>query len=679
MRKSALPGIVCALLLFCFVAVAAEAETGLAGRLPADRTMFYAHVDLAQALPEVERRVRFVDEQAGGTLVFHVENLYGLLRELAANYRFEPALFDHAAEAKLSIVSMLKAEPEVRTRTFEVPQFDWETGDYIEGEVEEHTVTTHHHYTTSLVVRAPNEAIAADFLQQFRDLFDFLRESDPTMRDVQRLELDVEEGELIGFTDEDQTIGRLGRYIVVSDYNPRELWEALMGSPAETLAQTPIYGRLVAVEREPQFYGLVNLRMLVQRAEEDLRRALQEAEEKHGDQPPSEDPFTPGSWELEFARSSYESFLTARDLLSLDKLSFLGGAFWSHTDDRRSSNVLTGHLTHTAPISPLLRELLEGSGSYQLPAVGVEDEMALMGRIDLKRVYDEVAAALQPADPHQVSPLDMMMGMLRMQIGADVGDILGMLASDFYLLLGVARKDIEIREFRGFDEQTQEPVFETVTREEVVPELTALWGLRDPASARRTLDTIFSRLAADPQTNSLVRKRSYQETDVYCFGMDMAQEESYPDGLTSFGVAVLGRYMTFGGWEKVTGVIRRIHAEDAAPDEELRAVVEANRGANFIAAVPRGFREKVQHEVGQVQKEAAEDIFDVLLDLVRVADFALEDPALERELRASLEALIGAAQTLGEKGDDAVQDMIVITGQHRESYYEIRTEDEVVR
>jgi len=680
MRRRALQAIVLALTIVCSVAAAAERGSGLAARLPADRTMLYAHVDLDRALSEGERSLKFIDEEAGGKVIYQTEKLYGLLRELAANYQFEPILFEHVRDVDLNIVSMLKAEPQVRTHTHEFPRFNPETGEMIPGETEEHTFTTRSYFTTSLVVRTPEGEIAADFMEQFRGLFDFMKESNPELQDVERREIEVEQGELMGFSDGDQTVGCLHEYIVLSDGNPKQLWRALMASSTETVAQAPLYGRMVAVERAPHAFGMLNLQVLLERWGDGLRRKLEEAEEEQSGRQQPEGQFNQGALRLAIARQVYNSFQKAREIMSLDKVRFMGGAIWSRIGEGHSRSILTGQLAHDTPISAVLRELLEGSGSYQLPPVATEGKVALMGRVNLKLIYDEVSEALQPAGGAQgMSRFNMGMQMMRMQFGADLGDILGLLGSDFYLFLDVAEKEITTREMTGFDEETEQLQFETVTEQKTVPEVTTLWGLVDAAAARETLDMIFTRISTNPQMNSMVKKRTYQETDVYCFGMDAAREENYPNGVSSFAVVVVGRYLTLGSWEKVTDVIRRARAAGEAADEELRAVVESNRDANMIAVVPRAFREKIQEKVQEAQEEAGSDAFDQLLEKLRVAEFNLEDPEIEQEIKASLEELLKAMQAINEKSRELMPERSVVTGQHKGNFYEVRTENEIVK
>lgn len=680
MRRRALHIIVIALVTVCSVAAAAERDRSLAGRLPADKTMFYARVDLDSLLSAGEKSVKFIDEEAGGKIVYQTENLYGLLRELAANYRFEPVLLDHIQEVNLSIVSMLKDEPEVTTHTFETQAWNPETGEPIEGEMEEHEVTRRSYFTTSLVMRAPDADVAADFLEQFRGFFDFMKESDPEMQDVERREIEVEQGELIGFSDGAQTVGRLDEYIVLSDANPEQLWGALMATPAETVAQAPVYGRMVAVENRPHAFGVLNLQVLIKRWQDTVERNLEVAREQNGAEAQPEGQPNRQQFELMMAQRAHDMFQLVRDLMSLDKLRFLGAGLWSRTGRERSRSVVTAQLAHDTPISPVLRELLEGSGSYQLPPITTGDELALMGRVNLELIYDEVIKALRETAGEQgMSQFNMMMQMMRMQIGADIGDILGLLASDLYLSVDVVEKEITRREFQGFDEETEEPQFETVTSVETLPEVTTLWGVRDPAGARQTLDTIFTRISSNPEMSSVVKKRSYQETDVYCFGAEATREENYPDGVTSFAVVVVERYLTLGSWEKVTDLIRRTLAAGASADESLREIVENNREANMIAVVPRAFREKMQEKVQAAQEEAGMDAFDLMLQKLRVAEFNLEDPEMEQEIKGSLEELLKAMRALNEKSQDLMPERSVITGKHHGTFYEVRTENEIVK
>ncbi|MFO8007604.1 MAG: hypothetical protein R6V05_07720 [Candidatus Brocadiia bacterium] len=666
MRKRTVGLMAAVVLIISAATVSAQTQTGLDAALPADRAVLFGRLNLGRVLDQAATGLQLVDEEAGGKIIYNVNRLHELTKELAANYGFEPMLLDRLPECEVYLAVLSLDEPIVRTRTMRHQKFDPETGEYIPGEFEEVEYTEESNYLTSLVVGTPGEDVARNFVEECRELFDFLKESQPEADLGERREIEVEQGALIGSTEHAETVGWIKNYVVISEGEPTDLWAAVMAPASEPVAQTAAFRRIGEMQLPRQAYLLVNLGALVRRTEEGMAEALAQAEEELSGQ-------SGAAWQLQMMRQSYEAFLKTKEILSLDQIRHAAAAMTAEVTSDGSHSIGLGLLSHAEPIGPVLTELLEGSGSFQPPPGVAEDRAAIMARVDLKKIYDEVAQVLRPESaPQGPNMFDMMMQQMRMQLGTDLGGILGLLASDMYAFIGVSREQIEVPV--DFDEETGEVT--TEQREVLLPKVNMVWGVRDHSEASEALGDIFSRLSENPQLSGVVKKRTYMGNDVYCVGMGVADEETYPDGRTSFALVVVGRYLTMGGWDYVTGVVRRAQ-DTAGGDSELLAVVEQHPEANLLAVVPRSLQEKVRDLTQNMAEQ--QDPWEMIIEQLRAADLELEDPELEREIKQALEEIILAGQVINEKQAEIMPRQTVMTGQHSGQFYELRTEATVGR
>ena len=293
------------------------------------------------------------------------------------------------------------------------------------------------------------------------------------------------------------------------------------------------------------------------------------------------------------AEAYYNLYQTFQKLFSLDKLEWAGGGVSFTVDENHSVSTTYGMLSHGEPISPLLQEVLSGSGSFQPPAIGKSDNMTIMVRVDVGRVINETIQALTTM-PAPVGPmLQMGIGSMKAQLGIGLDDLLKLPASDAYVYVDVAEKDVDQSSMQ-LDEKTKEMTEVKTKVHTVVPDVTVFLGLKDPNAARDAIGGLVTRLSADPDMSTQVKKRTYQETDVYCFGDGMAQAESYPDGKTSFAVVIIDRYLTFGSWDAVTKAIREMASAQSKTDPALMAIVQANPDANLLVVMPKAFQVKNQ-------------------------------------------------------------------------------------
>jgi len=642
----------------------------LAAKLPADRTFLYAEVRVETALEQGEELLRFIDQESADKIVFQVGQLHEEIRELAAAYEFQPALLDRLTEVQLYVVIMAKDEPEVVVHTYQVPKWDPETYEVIPDQFEENTYTETTNYVTSLVVEAPDEETAADFIQQLKALIDREMEKHPEYQGEGRKDIEVEQGELIGEPDGNASFGRLGSYLIFSDGNPKELWAALMSAPADAVIDTPAYKRLVMGELEPQALLLVNIQIPLAKAERELKGKLDEAQAHAAEEGTPEG----RNWELMSAQMAYNSFSAFKNVFSLNECKQAGArACVSATGDRVISDLL-GLFVHGQNISPVLEELLTGSGSYVLPPTGELDSICTVARVNPSALFDAYVDVISAINPMAAGAFAGAMQEMKNTIGADVPDILGQLDSDFYVFVDVVEKEVEEYSYE-YDEATDD--FRTITekRMRTVPETTVLLGVKDPQAAADMLSRIFATASPNPDLSQLVSKRTYQETDVFCIGMDVTKEEVYPDGTRSFAIVVMDRYVALGSWEHVTGIIRRLKADTREVDRELADIVAAHQDSNVLLVVPAAYQKKLEELIRERQRR--EDFFKELLDEIDGAHLYIGDEQLAERIRTSLTEIVTALKAINDAAPAKFGQTQVMSGTHRGLFYELESKSDV--
>jgi len=677
MFKHTLSTAIAVLVVTCGPAAGQEVVGSLADRLPADGAVFYAEVDVKACLEEARRALRFIDPDVGGKVAHQFGELYGLLREAAGNYEFRPRLFEDIADVTLYVVCIPKDEPEVVTHTYMAPtfEFDEEEGQMIAGEPRERTMTETKNYTTSLVLRTAGEEVAVDFVAEFRAMIDRMAEQYPEREDVRRREIEVEAGELIGDESGDWTVGRLGECVICSTGNPRELWRAIMAPPERTVSESALYRRFVGAERRPQGFLIVNLRTLLQRAEEGYKEEIEEAERDLAGQEaegPAEDR------EVEAARASYQTFLVFKRLLSFDQCQQAGASWFIRATDEAMSAEGKGLFLHGEPISAALTELLDGSGSFQLPRLGQQEAACVMFRVGLRRLYDEVIYAVTAVNPKAGAQFAAAMQMSQMMVGVDFLEMLSMLAGDAYVFVDFEVKEREVVTDVDYDEETGE--LERVTEKRVGPvaEVRTLWGLQDPQAARNMLDATFMALSGNPQFAQLVKKRTYQETDVYCVGMEPGEQDRYEAGSMSAAMAIVDRCLSVGGWEHVTATIRQTRADGAHVDQELQSIVGRHGDANLLVVIPAAFQQKLRDMEDERAGEGVLGLGFTMNDLDSL-ELDLPDPELAGRMRHALKELVLGLEELQDRANAIVPQTSVISGTHREQCYEVEWSSELRR
>jgi hypothetical protein len=657
----------------------------LADRLPAEETVLFTELDVGGILRQTEQAMAFVDPESGERITYQARQLYDLVLEFSENYEFHPVLFEDIADLRLFAVVLAKAEPDQIVHTYQVPAFDEATGEMLEGEFEDHTYTEEDRYTFSLIVQTSGGQVAVDFLDQFKGLIARLEEQDPEGFAFDRQDLEVEQGELVSDGEGQFTLGRLDEFVILSDGNPRELWAALVAGPTERMSDAPVVqGLRTAGPTEPLGMLTVNLETLLAQLEAGLREQMEEARaalEAEG----GRDPANPQDWEgmqremrVQMAETFYQVYQGMDRALSLGELRQVGFAAGAQYTDDAARGFLRGRLTHGENPSPLLTEIMEGAGEFAVPPVGEIEGMCYMVRVDAGRVFTEIMDALGEASPMLGQQYRQSQGAMRLMIGTDIGEILDQLAGDSYVFLDIVVGEREEVSFE-VDEETGEWLEQTETITGPMPEISFLCGLKDPQAARALLNTIFTQVGASPEIAQAIRKRTYQEADVYCIGPDVQDDEGYPDGVNSFALVIVDRYLTFGGWDHVTGVIRQAGSGQAAANAELQKAIDANPDANLIVVIPKAFQERME-EMGDLDGDGEADAYDMLISQLEEADLTEAlDPETADRARTALIELLRAVQDLAEKAQEMQPEATVLTGTHHAGYYEWLMETEARR
>ncbi|MFP4028309.1 MAG: hypothetical protein ACLFWL_11020 [Candidatus Brocadiia bacterium] len=643
----------------------------LAHKLPPDGAVFYAEADLQRILTGTANFTNFAGEDVGPRMIYQVRQLYEQLCKMSRRHQFNPRLFEQISKAKAYFVIIPADKPRVRTSEYKVPKWDHETGKHIEGEFEKHIEKHVQPYVFSLLLELPSAASCANFLQQFKMLLNREKEKHADSRHFDWKQLDVEQGELIelpprllrlekrripsetiegleeGFSPHNNkcpphsprpnqivtstgpaestiadssvtdfwgqktTLGRLGRYLVFSGGKPGKLWKYLMSSPADALAGSPAYRRLTSTDNRPLVLATINLSPLIKLYEKQFEDKVKKAKkeyEKTGD----EQRYNPAEWRLKAAQTQLKTFQVVKQLFSLDKCNQLGGGiFLEIQNDRARANVRI-LLSHDPGISPPLKQLLDGSGTFDPPKIGSIKAAAFMTRLDPAKLYKITVEKLRQIIPEEMETYEQQMGQSQAVMGIRPDESFKFMGPDQYLLVDVKEKEVERRRW-SFPENpgnNEEPTYKTYKEKIVTTDITWLLGLESPQGFKDLLNKAFTSLSANKGMSGFAGKRSYQNTDIFCFGPEMGKEDKYPDGEMGLAFVVANRYFSVGSWEKVTRLIRRLQASSAGCDPRISSLINKHPRANFLATIPPEFFHKIwQHREKLGEGKDPLDIF----------------------------------------------------------------------
>lgn len=663
----------------CLAAVALapaglRAEEDLASKLPRS-AILYLKLDAQSIVEHFRKYLELLDPEQGGKFAYQVGATREALKEWSGAHEFKPVLFDQLETLKAFVVVMAKKTPEIKKRTYKAPKYNEETGKVIEGQFDEHVFEEKVEYTTSMIVETSEES-TENFMTQFKALQERLKEKEPENKAHEYTKVDVDQGELIRQTSDQSTLGRMGRHLIFSDANPAELWSALMEPPEGRLSESPLYQRFAQGDSTGACRAFLNTAELFKRRETDLAAKAEEAAKAAAEAPPpqkdpnaeeGEEPFDEAAWRKEMAEAQLNSFRMMKKLFGFDKWNTLGGDVNFFCDGKvaRTGGQLSMHFDEG--LTPAMQAILSGGEAFVAPEVGDRDQLTWMLRLAPSGVLKAVQDSMDPDDANMFT---IQMGMMKGAVAYDLGEILAQLAGDIYFFLDIEKKDHEVQEW---DPQTEQVVTKTVNGP--VPKFMFLFGLKDREAFGQMLSQMFTTISRNPAFAPLVKKRTYQETDVYQVGVDVSKPDADPDGRTSFALVVVGRYLSFGGWNDVTELIRRAKAAEQAAPGALADVVAKNKDAQMLLVMSKAFTKKIQEMSSAAKGE--KDGIDTALEALEKLNLPMDDKELEEKLKTALKGLLESAKILQERAEKLGSPLLVVKGAMNGNYYEVKVKDEL--
>lgn len=664
---------------FALVMVGTMSSLGaedLASTLPAD-TVAYVQIDLKRLTDEGDRYLRFLDEELAAGIGYQVQELYRIFQDVLQGREIDPALLERLRQAKAYLVVMAMKEPRRVERPFTYQRWDAEKEEYVPTRIDEAKVTETERYTVSLVFETDHET-PVKVLETALTYLARKREQNDRAKDFEYREIEVERGRLISDPAGETFLGVFGPYLILSYLAPKELWAALLASPDPVLTSTAPYRRFA--EANPLCLGLLDIAGFVRRKEEDLRKALLEAEKKvraSGEAVPFEEgeedeDNEEGGFqrvpvpqiELLRARSDLQSFLTFKQLLSLDKIRTIAGNLCVAISPHEMTQELRWGLYLDEGFSPILRQVFDGGSRLQPPPLDIPEELTIMARLGIQEIYQEVMKGL---DPQTLQAIQMMMTMMKMQMGYDVADLLPHLAGDFYCFLDYEKGEDYKREWNR-EKQT----FEAVKVAAAVPKLFILFGLNDPEAFATTFSNIFTYLSRNEEATRFIKKRVYLGTDIYLVGEDVGAEDAQPDGLTSFAVVAAGRYLSFGSWEHVTELVRSYKAGTVAKNA-LSEIAAQYPKANFLTVIPKAFLVKLRELQNDVKRETKDPSLsqEIRKQIREEITPLFASSELSNRFTEALDKLLEGIERLSVKVEGLIPSYVILRGELHGTLYEV--------
>lgn len=644
-HTSLIAGLIPAVFVLFLCRIGAGAET-LAEKLPPE-TILYAQVDINRIVEDGTAYLRFVDPEVAERVAFQIEVLHDALKQFLAAREFTPALLDALPRVKCHVVVMGRET-----------QRNLDPND---GEGEPTDKVT---FTTSVVVETPDEEMAADFLEQFKALSEWLREQHPGDELYKWREIQVDQGEMMAFGN-DSLLGRFGRYLILSGKRPDKLWQALVAPARPSLADSDWYRRAIsftAVAERPFAYVLANTAELFRLIEVQMRRELQAIKKKEsqkaGRAGDGLEEWDEPSWRMQRAQNKLDSFLMVKKLLSLDQLQYAGMRLALAANEQRAIVDFAASLQLGTRPAVALLAILDGGHEFEMPAAtGAWEGMALFWRLGLSDLLDAVVEAADPQTKMQIQFAQMM---VKTQTGLDFFDVIKQLAGDMYLFVDFTMTQ---REVPHWNQETRQMETRTVP----VPQAQVLFllGLNDPEAFRATLTQLFTQLAA-LGAGQFIKKQSYLGADAYLIGPGAGALDADPENAAA--MAIVGRYLGLGTWKQVTSLIRR--GQQPGPGGgKLAALVARHGQGNILLVVPRALNQKLQKMLqGLGQKNQLEQALEKLKDI----ELPLEDEQLAADIRRALVILVKDANTLVEKLNELGPELPAVHGRLKGRFYNLR-------
>jgi len=552
----------------------------LAEGLPAD-TLLYARLDLARALAGIEEGLIFVHPEAGREVAAQASRLWRAARQMMARRGFSPALAEHLFEAVLHLVVLA------------------------DGEVESGAAVG--------LLLETEPALAEGLLRDLRALLEREAKDQATPYSL----LEAPPGELIQLTAEPRLfVGRLGRYVLLSDVRSPRLWAALQGPAAVPLAGTELYGRFGRAR--PAFFFHGSIRGMLDASERQVERQLQALPGATTSQEGLDPQLV-----ADGLRLALEAQRKLRRDLSLDSLDTFGGWLTAELQgDSFRTRAEAEALLAGAP-GRLLGLLLDSGRAFVSPGPVPLGALTLLWRADPLGLLDESLAVAGPEAAQRFQ--DEVDAPAQARTGLSVRALLGLLAGDVCVFYDPP--------------PTPEP---GAPPEQALAGMAAypsfLLGIRDRAAAAQALAALYEAGAKEPMLGPNLSREQLLGVELLVLNPGGGPSREY-----ALAVALLERHLAAGSYNAVADLARRSReGGDAGP---LGALLDSRPGANLVVAMSDRFTRWLE-ALGKIGDGPAP--LDQVREEIRSLDLTAEEPDTAREVKESLSRLVDQLELLSQ-------------------------------
>jgi hypothetical protein len=586
----------------------------LAEGLPAD-SLFYLRLDLAGLLQSTQAALAFTAPEEAPELVAQVGRVWRAGIELLARHGLRARLFERLFEGVLHVV--LLADPE--------------------------------HGVRPALLLETEPALAEEFLVALRGYLDGRADrSGAAQASVPYRVVEVEAGELLEASG--AYVGRLERYLVLAEGEPRELWAMLRTPAARGLADTELWGRH-GRERPPMFfYGSV--RAALENLERGLRREtdspLELPEGLEGQE----------ARQLEEAmraarRAGLESYLNLRQTLSLDSLGALGGKLEMASEDQVSRARFLAEFHLASQPGRLLGLAMDSGRPFVAPGPIALAPVTWLFRVDPVGLFDELMLQAGPeASQRFQTEVD---AQSQARLGYGVRALVGLLSGEFMLMYTPPVLPAPGEDAAPAGLGAGPPLF--------------VLGIHDRAATRLAIDAAYAAAAAEPMLGPNLLREDYQGTELMVVNPGGGPSRDY-----AFALALLPRHLVVGGFREVTDLVR--HSRGGEAGGPLAELLAARPGANLVLVVTQALLDWGA-AVARLDEQA--DPLDVLREAIHRLPLEGEEPELAGEFRDGLLRVAELMVRLRDARGGLDIQPVVLDGRLMRDRYQLELKSEVRR
>ncbi len=592
-------------------------QKNLAHKLSHD-TLLYVQLDVGEVLQNMGNYFKFINEESGNAVIKEIKTLKTLLTSFAKIHQFQPRLFNEIHKARCYFIMDYMDKPLVTIQKYKQYQYNKTTKKYGMVEKERRIVEE----INSAGVLETDAESAKNLIRELKSLVERMKEKYPDAKKYTWKQVDMDKGELVKIGD--IYLGRLGNYLILSQHKPKKLWRYLQFPADQSLAETDLYNKYQNNPVPSQAMLLFNLGRYLQSMGKEMKDKIEKA--KRDAQKESQ----PNRWKVKNAESNLRSYQIFKKLFSFDKFKYVGvNLAWGVKNNLLQARH-TISLTHSEPISPLLKSILNGGQTFQDPGLGLNKYLAFLFRLELKNMRKTL---LKSMDQQAITQSEMANRMVKMQMGYSIDEILSAFSGDLYFYF---------REKNPGKEKSSDPEF------------IVLVGLNDGIAFSDMLSKVVTKGVMTLGMGNYVKKRVYMRTNVYVVGNSKAPE---------FALVILGRYMSFGSWDTIKSLIRKeLRAKEKSPDPRFLKVISKHRNSNLLLLISKSY---LKADLIDQKKR----IQSLMLQAKRT--IRTKDRDMDEKIVKSLKNLLHHLIRIQKLSTNLSPDITVVNGVHKRRHYEI--------